>query len=273
MQVLEPFQLQLSGDDDLHRLDPAKLTPADQSLLDAKGSGIVFVDDENAQPLSVTLAAKAPQFDAEIHSQVLATDNRLIESYRFTITPSGRELRRFQIRFSQPRPEPIAWSIAGDPQALLSVKRVATGESTTAEAGETWEAVLPTPMSAPFVLVATRETTLADDTPVALASSVDAENQRGTVQVSSIARVPPEVRSRRRLNSIPIALPSADQYPTALAAFQYNPTEQSALSSDAPLVLTASRGSKGAAASLDLASRFAIELRPRRCGACVDVLD
>jgi hypothetical protein len=96
VQALEPFQLQLSGDDDLHRLDPAKLTSADQSLLDAKGSGIVFVDDENAQTLSVALAAKAPQFDAEIHSQVLVTDNRLIESYRFTISPSGRELRRFR---------------------------------------------------------------------------------------------------------------------------------------------------------------------------------
>ena len=132
------------------------------------------------------------------------------------------------------------WSDAEDPQSAISVKRLPTGESSAADtsAGETWEAVLPAPTSAPFVLLATRETHFEDDTPIALASIVDAQNQRGTVQVRSIARIPPEVRSRRRLNAIPIAVPPVDQYPTAIAAFRYNPSEQSALATDAPLVLS-----------------------------------
>ena len=239
VQALDPFQLQLHGDEELIRLDPAKLSALDGSLLVDNQSSLAFVDDENAQTLAVTLSAKAPQYDADIHAEVLATNDRLIESYGFLVTPSGRELRRFRIRFSQPRPEPIVWSIAGDPQAALSVRRLPASESAAIDAGETWEAVLPAPTATPFELRATRETTLGDDTPIALASLVDADNQRGTVQVSSIARVAPEVRSRRRLTSIPVALPPADQYPTALAAFRYNPAEQGALSADAPLVLAA----------------------------------
>ncbi|HEY2882462.1 MAG TPA: hypothetical protein VGJ15_08515, partial [Pirellulales bacterium] len=136
------------------------------------------------------------------------------------------------------------WSIEGDRQAVVSVRRLSAADTSNADAvaGETWEVVLPSPQAAPFVLLATRESTLRDDTPVALASMIDADNQHGVVHVRSIGSLRPEVRSRRRLTSIPLALPPADQYPTALAAFRYNPEEQAALSADAPLVLVPQSG-------------------------------
>ncbi|HTQ40496.1 MAG TPA: hypothetical protein VMJ32_15835, partial [Pirellulales bacterium] len=237
VQAAEPFQLQLRGLGELTRLDPVQLTAADASLLDEKPTDLVFVDDSNARNLAVSLLGKTPQYDTDIQAKVLVGDDRLTESYRFAVTPQGREVSRFQFRFSQPRATPLNWSIEGEPTATVAARRLTESEGSASNwPGEAWEAVLPAPRSTPLVLLATRTSPLTGDMPPALASLIEAQTQRGSIQVVSVGHDVPALRSRR-LKSIPVDAPPAGQYATMLAAFRYDPEEDTLLTADPPLVV------------------------------------
>jgi hypothetical protein len=237
VQTAEAYQLELHGAGEIDRLDPAQLSATDAGLLDEKPTGLVFVDNAHARNLAVLLVGKTPQFDADTQLQALVSDDRLTETYRFGLTPHGREVSRFDVRFSQPRGTPMSWSIEGEPTAAIAARRLTEGESTGANwPGEVWEVTLPAPRASAFTLLATRNSPLADDMPPALASFIEAETQRGTIEVISVGHNLPEVHSRR-LKTIPVNVPPADQYATAVAAFRYNPEEDTLLSADPPLVL------------------------------------
>src|SRR5205085_12107838 len=141
--------------------------------------------DDGARELSVSLAAKAADFDADIHGEFVAADDSFSESYRFTITPHGRDVGHFSVRFSQPRPEAIDWSIDGEPGSALSARRISTAElaANGLAGGEVWEVSLPLARQTPFVVIANRTTAIHDSMPMALASVIDAETQHGTVQI------------------------------------------------------------------------------------------
>ena len=237
VQAAENYQLQLRGSTQLSRLDSAHLAAADAALLDETPSGLVFVDDDNSQNLAVSLAGKAPQYDATIESEAFVGDDRLTETYRFSITPQGRELGRFNLRFSQLRNTPITWSMEDQPGATVTARRLNESESSVLTwPGDVWEIVLPTPQADPFVLTASRTTPVSDDMPLALASLIDAQTQSGTIQITSVAHDLPEIHSRR-LKSIPIEPPAGNQYATTLAAFRYEPEEDTLLTADPPLVV------------------------------------
>ena len=177
VQAAEAYQLQLSGAEELSRLDPAKLPAAVAALLGENPSGLIFLADDGAQSLAVSLGGKAPQFDAEIQADGAVQDDSLNESYRFSIAPQGREIARLRVRFSQPRSEPIMWSIEGEPALALTARQLSERDSATSGSPgpELWEVVLPTARSSPFVLQAARKSTFKEDTPLALASLVGAD--------------------------------------------------------------------------------------------------
>jgi len=237
-QTTETYQLQLRGAEQLTRLDSAHLSTADAELLDEKSSGLVFADDEHAQNLAVSITGKAPQYDADIQSEALVENDRLTESYRFSIKPQGREVARFNVRFSQLRNTPITWSIEGEPGATVTARRLTESEgSVVTWPGDVWEIVLPSPCATSFVLLASRSTILSDDMPLALASLLEAETQQGMIEITSVADRLPEIRSRR-LKAIPIDPSASDQYATAVAAFRYDPDEDTLLTAEPPLVLS-----------------------------------
>ncbi len=240
VQALEPYQLQARGDENLRRLNPDTLTPDDADFFVGGVSGLMFVNDEFARPLIVSLTAKAPQYEADIRSEMLVADDRLTESYRFLISPKGREIGRLSVRFSQPRIAPVLWTIEGEQAGALSARRLVEDSAARAAGGDTWEVTLPTSHSTPFTLLATRRTVFQSETPIALASLIGADSQRGIVQVSSSGEAPPEVRSSRRIKALPVEASLVAQTSTALAAFRYNPDEDTLLSAEPPLVIVPS---------------------------------
>jgi hypothetical protein len=234
VQATEPYQLQVHGADELNRLDPAQLSDEDVGLLMDYAGGLSFVADESARELSVSLATKQAVFDADIHGDFLAADDSFTELYHFAITPHGRDLGHFTVRFSQPRSEAIAWSIEGEPATVLSARRIGAAE-TTGAGGEVWEILLPLARQSPFVVIANRTTALHDSMPLALASVIDADSQHGAVEIRSLGRNLPEIISKRP--AIPVEVPASGQFPAALAAFRYSPEEDALLSAEPPLVL------------------------------------
>ncbi len=237
VQTTENYRLQINGADELNRLDPEHISAEDAVLLKEKPSGLTYVDDDNATNLAVSLASKAPQYEASIQSLATVEDDRLTESYRFSIMPKAREVARVVVRLSQLRNTPIVWSIEGEPDATVTARRLTESEgSVVSWPGDVWEVVLASPRAAPFVLRASRSTPLADDMPLGLASLLDAETQQGTIQICSTAAKLPEIRSRR-LKTIPVDPSESDQSAADLAAFRYDPEEDTLLTAEPPLVV------------------------------------
>ncbi len=237
VQTTDNYRLLLHGADELNRLDPERISADDAILLEEKPSGLIFAEDENAQNLAISLASKAPQYEANIQSQAIVEDDRLTESYRFSITPKAREVARVIVRLSQLRNTPIAWSIEGEPDAGVTARRLTESEgSVVSWPGDVWEVVLASPRAAPFVLRTSRSTPLTDDMPLGLASMLDAETQQGTIQISSVAAKLPEIHSRR-LMTIPVDPSESEQSATDLAAFRYDPEEDTLLTAEPPLVV------------------------------------
>ena len=235
VQTSEAYQLQLRGAGELERLDPTKLTAEDAAVLPDAPGGLVFVANHAAQSLGISLVSRAAQFEAEIQARVTASDDRLAETYRMTVTPKGREIGRFNVRFSQPRSEEMAWSIEGATETAMSARRLSQAElrSTNISGGEVWEVTLPAPTAAPIVLLGKRTAPLTDEMPVALASIVEADSQRGTVEVRSTGRTLSEISSR--LKSVPSEPQMNSEIRGAIAEFRYNPEEDVLLSADPPL--------------------------------------
>ncbi|HEY2881234.1 MAG TPA: hypothetical protein VGJ15_02345, partial [Pirellulales bacterium] len=238
LQLSETLQFQLRGAENLSRLDPAKLSAIDAALLDPKAAGLMFVDDSSARGLSVTLAPKTPLYDGDVRVDAAISDNKLTESYRFRVSPQGREIARFRVRFSQPRAEAVNWTLDGEPKLALSARRFSDNEvnGSGLAGGEVWEVDLPAARSTEFTILASRTIAFQDDTPVALASLIDAESQQGTVEVRATGRSLPEVRVRR-LAAVPTNPPPSGQYSTALVALRYLPEEDALQSIEPPLVV------------------------------------
>ncbi len=238
VQALEPYQLQLRGDETIHRLQLDKLTPEDANLLGQNAPGIILVDDEQSRSLEVTLGAKSTQFDADIRYEVAVSNDRLSEAYHLAINPKGREISKLTVRFSQPRSDRLVWAIDGEQAGAVIGRRPNDDAASLHSAGgDVWEVTLPSPHSTPFVLSATRRMAFQTETALALASVVGADSQQGICEISFSGAVQPEVRTTRRIKALPIDLSPSNRNDVALAAFRYDPDEDPSTSADPPLVL------------------------------------
>jgi hypothetical protein len=240
LKALEPYQLQLDGAESLHYIDAEHLIPADADLLPKRNNDVMFVHDETAQDLAVSLMLKSPRYEVQIHTKAVVGEQNLTETYRFSIVPAGREVTRFVARFSQPRQEPITWSIDGA-AAGLTCRRLPENEQPTLSPGDTelWEIVLATPRSEPFELVAVREIPLKSEVPVALASLIGAESQLAEVEVESVGTSWPEIRATRRLKAFPPELQPSDKMKNILGRFHYS-EEDTLAAQEPPLVVVTS---------------------------------
>ncbi len=241
LHAIDPYQLQLSGAEALHAFSPSQLSPADSELLIPDQAQLIFEDDEAARPLGVSLALRPPRYQAEIDEQVIVEDDTFTESYRFAITPQGREMSRVLVRFSQPRTEAPKWSFTGRGALELKARQFSDAEQAPiGPEGDVWEVLLPEPQSGPFEVCAQRQSALNGDTPIALAALVGAESQSGTVTISSTGRFLPQLTSRR-LTALPVSPASALQQSKVVAAFHYEPAEDTLLVAEPPLVIAANQ--------------------------------
>ncbi len=113
IRVTGPYRMQISGADDLHRIDPARLSAADSAVLGgASGNeSLVFVNDDAAtQNLAIHFGNAAPQFSGTVRLDACVADNVLVESYRIRCRTESGELDHLLVQFSQRRDEPPRWN-------------------------------------------------------------------------------------------------------------------------------------------------------------------
>ena len=239
-----PFRLQLTGSENLNRLNPERLDPIDTALLGSAAAGTLFVADARASALTVGVARETPKYSGAITLMLKADDNSLSESYGFTCTPDATEIDRLLVQFSRPCAEPLIWEIAGaqksgsEASESIVARKLKLSASARAglglAAGEVWELTWRQPRSEPFTILATRTIPLDAPLPVSLASFVQADSQQGFVEVRSVGEHVAEIQNRR-LQPATVPSPSSDRWPVGLAAYRYDPQEEAILSANDPL--------------------------------------
>ncbi len=241
-----PYQLEMTGADLLKRFDPNQIDLADAELVGPGHGGLAFVDNDSAADLQVEIGSQLPRYSGSVQIDARVEDTALVESYRLTCTPESAEVDRLLVHFSRRRGEPPRWSLAAaetesthgrdvvpdlptpENATVFSTRQLTAAEQAAlgvSAAGETWELTLHEPRATSFVLEAIRGSRLKADTPVSLAWLPQAAAQQGSVIVRSTARLMPEIVNRR-LKPIPAPAPPTDGWPSALAAYQYDPQDE-----------------------------------------------
>ena len=113
-RTVPPFRLDFSGDENLSRLDPDRLKATDAARLGTGAGGTVFLIDEGAATATLTVSKESPNYTGEVHLDINATNDTLIESYKLTCTPRSSEVDRLLVHFFPACPEPLAWEMLMD---------------------------------------------------------------------------------------------------------------------------------------------------------------
>lgn len=230
LHAVEPYRLTTSGIEQLVLLDPQGLDPAAARLLSVTSGSMVLEDDAASAALRVSLEAQRPKYAATIRVDAVATENSLIETYRFRCIPAGAPLEHVAVGFSVRRGEPLRWTLAGSGGEPLSARRLPDelpSPAKPASEEETWEVLLRQPQSLPFEICATRTIPLARRQPISLASLPQATSQRGILVVSSTTAAPLRVETTQMEPISGEAVP-AEQYSTARATYRYYPAHNGA---------------------------------------------
>jgi hypothetical protein len=226
IRALGPYQVRLTGDERLTRIDPAGLPPRQAALFDKQPGGLCFLVDAGADGLGVSLDPQSPRFQAEIEVEATTTGSVLCESYLMRCVPEASPLERVTVRLTQARRGDLEWTLA-DGEMAVDARRlsVAPPRDDDAAEGETWEVLLPSGLTSPFELRARRCTPLVGLTGISLASLPAATRQSGTLSIYSRDAAAPRIENRG-LTSLPA--PGLDEPRDAAlrGRFRFDPQRQ-----------------------------------------------
>ncbi|MHB9045984.1 MAG: hypothetical protein ACYC35_08595 [Pirellulales bacterium] len=250
VRAVGSYQLKLTGDEDLGRLDPKGLDPAEVKRFAEPPRGLLFAIDSRAPRLGVALESQKPRYAAEIHLDAVAAAASLSESYAIRCIPENTFVERLRVHFSQPRAAAPAWSWAAEDNGLSATRRLTTEERTAAglgPSGETWELLLRRPRSTPFVLRASRTAPREPETPISLASLPDATTQRATLAIRAADGELLQLKNQR-LKPIPAESLPGEPSPATQAVFRYDAARSAGSSRETPALVLARAKEKPASA-------------------------
>lgn len=240
MRTVEPYRLKLEGTDQLTRVLPGTLQPAEQRLFLQPPGEILLQTDAGAKRLKVSLATPKPSYSATLAVEATLTERTLAESYRLRIVPDDAHIDRLRVHFSVPRAESPTWSIGNRGDDPHSTRRLSATEQAAAgldTQGETWEIAFATPKASPFEIGAARVSDWAGTQPISLAGVPQADRQQGSLIIR--ATKGRTVRATdARLDCLPIPQEPYEKQNTAIAAYRYDPATDATNAADAAVTVT-----------------------------------
>ncbi len=218
------LHLNLGGDAEVSRLDPTALPPSQANLLQPRSGGIVFLDGQQADLMTIKVTREDPTLTADNHVSVETTADTLTESYRLVCTPESTSISRVLVLFSEARTEPIRWSLQADGNKLLSatmLPRPAGQGAPYNQTGQVWELLLRNPQDKPFEIRGTRETTFRAAKQISLVTLPDATSQEGWLTILSRDGTPLSIKASSA-KPIPTVPRDPEQSSTARARYRYD---------------------------------------------------
>jgi hypothetical protein len=220
-----PYQLRVTGAEQLNRIDARNLVPAERELFAELPGDLLFANGPGAAELRISLENRPPGYAGSLGVEALVGEQTLEESYTLHCVPDSSQVERVMVYFSHRRKASLQWTLGAGGGQQLSARRLSDKEQAAAGLGasqEVWELTLRQPRSEPFNIRGTREVKLEDQQPISLISLPEATTQQATLVIRSLG--PKGVRViNRRLTPIPAETIRPDQYQTARATFRYDP--------------------------------------------------
>lgn len=221
-----PYELKLSGDERLNRIDPRNLDARERGLFTDHPDDLLFVEDLGATSLRLTVENRLPRYSATIRVKATVADGALYESYSLRCVPDSGEIDRVRVHFSHRREKPMRWSLGNEDDQQFTATLMAPAPSSPgslATEDEVWELTLRRPRSTPFEISAMRQVSLTTQKPVSLVSLPEAASQRGIVTLYCLG--PREIRIKNtRLVPIPAESEPGLSRRGFRAAYRYQPS-------------------------------------------------
>ncbi len=186
IRAAEGSELRWTASEDLNRLDPLKLSPAESKLFSQPPVGMVFSEDAIFAQASVVLQRRKPSYSIDVRIDAAVQKNVLTETYTIQCVPEAGRVERLLVHLSHPRESNLEWNLAGGNSGQFSARKMSTGEQAQTALppeGEVWELNLQLARPGAFELRGVRSAPLIQETPISLASVADAATQRGTLTI------------------------------------------------------------------------------------------
>ncbi len=126
LRASDAQELQLSGADQVVRLDPQQFTPAESRLFVEPPTGLVMAITPAADRLRVGTAPRKPGYTGNINIDVLVDGTSLTETFIFRCVPQSSRLDRVLVFCSHARSAPLRFSLAGGSSGQISARRLPT---------------------------------------------------------------------------------------------------------------------------------------------------
>lgn len=221
-----PHRLEVAGDSELARLDPAKLLPVEADLLERDFTGLLFQDGPGADRLQLSLENERASYSADALVDAVVDGDSLTEEYRIRCRPESSRVARVLIHLSQARKPELAWSILGQEERGTASRRFSEEEQRALGliGGETWEVAFLPSRGEPFEARAQRSVPFLGKMPLSLASVPEAEGQSGELSVAAVDGTCPLIDGQS-LRPLPTRRPPASRYSNTRAVYRYEPAQ------------------------------------------------
>jgi hypothetical protein len=228
LETVGPYVVRLDDDDELLRLDAARLSTAQSHLFLEAAPEVIAELNPRKQAWRVAFEHRVARYTAQIELEAKVTAGPLVESCRVRCSPESAAVERFLVHFTQARQETPRWSLGEGMQGQLVARKLSSEAQAAAgvdPAGETWEIVLRRPQKSPFEFRAERATEFKTAIPLNLVSLPEATSQQGSLTVKSTTDSPLEIENRR-LKAVAAAAAPPGQYDLTRGTFRYDPPRE-----------------------------------------------
>ncbi len=226
-QVTDPaVQLNLAGDDQLHRLDPNLLQPVELRLFDAPPRGMLFEVDQAAESLRGRLVQTSGSYRLDIALEASVGRESVREVWKLRCTPDDAAIGRMVVHCRPSVGDLGEWRIDGEDPRELTVRHIESPGSAGSES--VIEIALARPRQTPFDVTARFHRRPGARHDLTLVSSPAALSQSGRVEIHAVPGVPLAIDSDG-LQTAPLDEEVAERA-TLRGLFRYDPTRTARLS-------------------------------------------
>jgi hypothetical protein len=238
-------RLSIENDGLIDRLNTNNRLAADESRLDKSSPVLAWLDVPGQDQLRISLQQESPNLAAHHYVEAHVAQGLVHQQLRIACAPQSAAVDRVSIHVSRPSAN-ARWHLTTDnASSIVQAVRWTAEQNRTAgfTGGETWEIVLPRPLSESFDLIQKQTVPFSDTHAIPLISMLSATTQSGTVTIRSDGATALRI-DQENLKPIPAARTPSTQYNSTRATFRYDANLAGARAQHARLIRTEAKKSQ-----------------------------
>lgn len=235
VHALEPYQIELSGTDELALRESQDLSLREQQLFPEKLQGKIYLHDGGDERLKIRVRQRRSLYSAEIDVSVSVSGLQATEDYVFRIHPESARLESLAVELLKRPGAPLRWEPALGDETRLDAESSDTAPETSASSRlERWNLRLRPSRSETFEIRARRVFTVEDGLAIGLARLPDAAQQKGRLSVGVCGDGRVRIENRALVPVTAPPLQHLGEIPQSV--YQYDP-RRSLVSGKPPILL------------------------------------